>query len=67
MTGTSPFVASRGPERNTNFGGGLNCTLIKDKSSFGLFVFGTNSYQTPNLNAILPTGTRAESTSLLSL
>jgi hypothetical protein len=61
FTGTSPFVASRGPERNTNFGGGLNGTLIKDKSSFGLFVFGTNSYDTPNLNAILPTGTRAES------
>ncbi len=64
FTGTSPFVASRGPERNTNFGGGLNGTLIKDKSSFGLFVFGTNSYDTPNLNAILPTGTRAESLKL---
>src|SRR6185436_824749 len=46
LTGTSPFVASRGPERNTNFGGGLNGTLIKDKSSFGLFVFGVNSYDT---------------------
>jgi hypothetical protein len=64
LTGTSPFVASRGPERNTNFGGGLNGTLIKDKSSFGLFVFGVNSYDTPNLNAILPTGTRAESLKL---
>jgi hypothetical protein len=40
LTGTSPFVSSRGPERNTNFGGGMNGTLIKDKSSFGLFVFG---------------------------
>jgi hypothetical protein len=64
FTGTSPFVASRGPERNTNFGGGLNGTLIKDKSSFGLFVFGSDSYDTPNLNAILPTGTRAESLNL---
>jgi len=64
FTGTSPFVASRGPERNTNFGGGLNGTLIKEKSSFGLFVFGTDSYDTPNLNAILPTGTRAESLQL---
>src|SRR5438045_6125238 len=64
FAGTSPFVSSRGPERNTNFGGGLNGTLIKDKSSFGLFVFGTNSYDTPNLNAILPTGTRAESLQL---
>ncbi len=64
LTGTSPFVASRGPERNTNFGGGLNGTLIKDKSSFGLFAFGSNSYDTPNLNAVLPTGTRAESLKL---
>jgi hypothetical protein len=64
LTGKSPFVASRGPERNTNFGGGLNGTLIKDKSSFGLFVFGVNSYDTPNLNAILPGGTLAESLKL---
>jgi hypothetical protein len=64
LTGRSPFVASRGPERNNNFGGGLNGTLIKDKSSFGLFVFGTNSYDTPNLNAIFPTGIRAESLKL---
>jgi hypothetical protein len=64
LTGTSPFVSSRGPERNTNFGGGLNGTLIKDKSSFGLFVFGVNSYDTPNLNAVLPTGTHAESLKL---
>src|SRR5260370_1184652 len=64
FTGTSPFVASRGPERNTNFGGGLNGTLVKDKSSFGLFVFGVNSYNTPDLNAILPSGTRAESLKL---
>jgi hypothetical protein len=64
LTGTSPFVTSRGPERNTNFGGGLNGTLIKDKSSFGLFAFGSNSYDTPNLNAVLPTGTRAESLKL---
>ena len=64
FTGTSPFVAARGPERNTNFGGGLNGTLVKDKSSFGLFVFGTNAYNTPNLNAILPTGNLAESLKL---
>jgi Carboxypeptidase regulatory-like domain len=64
FTGRSPFVASKGPERNTNFGGGMNGTLIKDKSSFGLFVFGTNAYATPNLNAIFPTGTRAESLKL---
>src|SRR5712692_5534040 len=52
LSGRSPFVPVKGPEQNTNFGGGLNGTLIKDKSSFGLFVFGVNSYDTPNLNAI---------------
>ena len=57
LTGTSPFVASRGPERNTNFGGGLNGTLIKDKSSFGLFVFGVNSTTRRTSTRSCPTGT----------
>src|SRR5947208_9530964 len=60
FTGTSPFVASRGPERNTNFGGGMNGTLSKDKSSFNLNLFGVNSYDTPNLNVALPNGSRSE-------
>jgi len=64
LSGTSPFVASRGPERNTNYGGGMNGTLVKEKSSFGVFVFGTKSYNTPNLNAVLPSGTLAESLKL---
>jgi len=64
LTGTSPFVASRGPERSTNFGGGLNGTLVKDKASFGLFGFTTRAYDTPNLNAITPTGNLAESLKL---
>ena len=55
FTGHEPVRGRRGARSATrNFGGGLNGTLIKDKSSFGLFVFGTNSYDTPNLNAVLP-------------
>ena len=54
LTGTSPFVPVEGPGAELNYGVGLGGTLVKDKSSFGLFVFGINSYDTPNLNAALP-------------
>jgi hypothetical protein len=58
-SGRSPFVPVKGPEQNTNFGLGLGGALIKDKSSFYVSAYGTNSYDTPNLNAALPTGTQA--------
>jgi carboxypeptidase family protein len=57
LSGRSPFVPERGPEQNVNYGFGLGGTLIKDKSSFNLNVFGINAYETPNLNAALPSGT----------
>jgi len=57
FSGRSPFVPVRGPEQNVNYGFGLGGTLIKDKSSFNLNVFGISAYDTPNLNAALPTGT----------
>lgn len=57
LSGRSPFVPVRGPEQNLNYGFGLGGTLIKDKSSFNLNVFGISAYDTPNLNAALPTGT----------
>ena len=57
LSGRSPFVPVRGPEQNLNYGFGLGGTLVKDKSSFNLNVFGINAYDTPNLNAALPTGT----------
>ena len=57
LSGRSPFVPMRGPEQNLNYGFGLGGTLVKDKSSFNLNVFGINAYETPNLNAALPTGT----------
>src|SRR5262245_21399687 len=57
LSGRSPFVPTRGPEQNINYGFGLGGTLIPNKSSFNINVFGTNAYDTPNLNAALPTGT----------
>ncbi len=59
LSGRSPFVPVRGPEGNILFGGGAGGGLIKDKASFNLNVFGTSSYDTPNLNIVLPTGTVA--------
>src|SRR5260221_9233390 len=59
LSGRSPFVPVKGPEGNAQFGFGLGGALLKDKSSFNLNVLGVNSYDTPNLNAALPTGTQA--------
>jgi hypothetical protein len=64
FSGRSPFVPVRGPEQNVNYGFGMGGTLIKEKSSFNLNVFGINGYDTPNLNAALPTGTIAHALSL---
>lgn len=60
LSGRSPFVPVRGPEGSTTYGIGLGGGLIKEKSSFNLNVFGQNTYETPNLNAILPGGQRSE-------
>jgi hypothetical protein len=57
LSGRSPFVPVRGPEQNVNYGLAMNGALVKDKSSFNLAVFGTSAYETPNLNAAVPTGT----------
>src|SRR5260370_27867056 len=56
LSGRSPFVPVKGPEQNANGGFGLGGSLVKDKSSFNLNVFGVNSYDTPNLNVALPNG-----------
>jgi hypothetical protein len=57
LSGKSPFVPVRGPEQNVNYGFGLGGTIVKEKSSFFLNVFGINAYDTPNLNAVMPAGT----------
>jgi len=60
LSGRSPFVPVKGPEGNTNYGFGLGGTLVKEKSSFNVNVFGSDAYDTPNLNVALPNGTRSE-------
>jgi hypothetical protein len=59
LSGRSPFVPVKGPEGSAQGGFGIGGTLIKEKSSFNINVYGINSYDTPNLNAALPTGTQA--------
>jgi len=60
LNARSPFVPAKGPEQSMNFGLGAGGSLIKNKSSFNLNIFGINAYDTPNLNAVLAGGTRAE-------
>ena len=60
MSGRSPFTTTKGPEQQRNFYFGLNGTLIPEKSSFSIFAFGTDSYQTPNINIVDGSGTRSE-------
>ncbi len=57
LSGTSPFVPVRGAEQYVNYGFGLGGTIVKQKSSFFLNVFGIDAYDTPNLNAVMPGGT----------
>src|SRR5207244_2554155 len=59
-SGRSPFVAVKGPESRMNYGFGMGGALIKEKSSFNINFFGTDAYETPNLNVALPSGTRSE-------
>jgi carboxypeptidase family protein len=60
MTGRSRFTETKGPEQFKDGGGNIGGTLIQGKSSFSLGVSTQNSYTTPILNAVLPTGQRAE-------
>jgi hypothetical protein len=64
LSGTSPFVPQRGPEQNINYGGGVGGTIVKNKSSFFLNVFGIDAYDTPNLNSVTPTGTIARASNV---
>ncbi|HTL46413.1 MAG TPA: TonB-dependent receptor [Vicinamibacterales bacterium] len=67
LSGRSPFVPVKGPESNVRYGLGIGGGLIKNKSSFNVNVFGSNSYETPNLNVALPDGgTRSEALTIKS-
>jgi hypothetical protein len=66
LSGRSPFVPVKGPEQNMNYGMGAGGSLIKNKSSFNLNIFGINSYDTPNLNVALINGQQSEALRLKS-
>lgn len=64
--GRSPFTPTRGPEQDRNYVFGANGTLVPNKSSFSLFVAGTDAFETPNINVALAGGTRSEALSMRS-
>src|ERR1051325_967019 len=64
MTGKSPFVTSKGPERLQEAGFTIGGSLADQKASFSLRFNGYSSFETPNLNAALPTGTVSQALSL---
>jgi carboxypeptidase family protein len=61
LDGRSPFTPTRGPEQNVNYGFGMFGALKENKASFGMNIFGIDSYDTPALNVALGTGIRSES------
>ena len=64
MTGKSPFVSAKGPERLQEAGFNIGGSLVDQKASFSLQFNGVTSFETPNLNAALPTGTVSQALSL---
>jgi hypothetical protein len=62
FSGRSPFTAIKGPERSQNYGSNFSGSLIKERASFNVSFNGNTSFNTPNLYAALPTGTRSELT-----
>jgi hypothetical protein len=64
MTGRSPFVEKKGPERAQDYNLNLSGALIQGKTSFSLNLGGNTSFDTPNLNATNLDGTRSEALGL---
>jgi Carboxypeptidase regulatory-like domain len=56
MDGKNPFVPTKGPSENRNFGGYLGSTILKDKADFTLSVNGSSNYTTPILHAATASG-----------
>jgi hypothetical protein len=64
MTGRSPFVDKKGPERSQNYNMNLSGALVQGKTSFSLNLGGNTSFDTPNLNATNLDGQRSEALGL---
>jgi hypothetical protein len=57
LSGRNPFTGVASPEQSNSLFLGGGGTLIKNKSSFNLFVNANSSYEIPNLNVAVPGGT----------
>jgi hypothetical protein len=66
LAGRSPFTPTRGPEQNRGLFLGAFGTLIPNKASFNMFVDGTDSFETPNINVALGGRTRSEALTIRS-
>ncbi len=64
LSGRSPFTPTKGPERIQNYGFNFGGSIVPQKSSFSVSIDGMTSYETPNLNAALTSGVRAEALTL---
>ena len=64
MTGRSPFVERKGPERQQNYGFNLSGTLVPGRTSFSMNVNGLTAFDTPILRAALVGETRSETLSI---
>jgi len=56
MSGRSPFIPVKGPERTQNYQGNLGGTLVDQKLSFSVSGGITRSFDTPIVNVALPDG-----------
>ena len=61
MSGRSPFVTNKGPERQQQYGFNIGGTIVPQRTSFNLNVNGFTAFETPILRVATPGGTRSES------
>jgi hypothetical protein len=60
MSGRSPFTASKGAENTQDYGIFVGGPIVRERSSFNIFINGVSSYDSSNLNAALVGATRSE-------
>ena len=64
MTGRSPLVERKGPERSQDYNVNLGGSLRRERTSFTLSLGGSTAFDTPTLNVARVTGTRSETLGL---
>jgi hypothetical protein len=64
LTGRSPFVQHKGPERQQQYSFNLAGTIVPERTSFNFNVNGFNAFDTPILRAALVGETRSETLSM---